>query len=1075
MIIADLHLHSKYSRATAKNLDLEHIFIWAQKKGLHLVGTGDFTHPAWFSELETKLVPDHGGLFELREEFARPLLEQIPRACQGPVKFILQTEISSIYKFGDKVRKVHNLVMFPDLESARLFNARLAAIGNITSDGRPILGLDSRDLLEIALEACSDVIFIPAHIWTPWFSALGSKSGFDSIQECYRDLVEHIHAVETGLSSDPLMNWRVSSLDGFHLVSNSDAHSPAKLAREATLFECGLTYPALLDALRTGVGMAGTLEFFPEEGKYHLDGHRKCGVRLTPEETAKLKGLCPVCGRKVVVGVLNRVVELADRGEGERGPRARDFTSLVALDQIVAESLGVSGRTSKKVLALYGSLLESLGPELRILLDLPLETIGNRYDSRIRTGVERVRSGHVHLEGGFDGEFGVVRVFSPREATRMQRGKALFLAPRTVPSVPRTEVSGPAPEQPSVPRTEVSGPAPEQRFHPVEEAAPALNREQEAAVKAPSGPAVVIAGPGTGKTRVLTHRIAHLLESGERAQSIVALTFTRKAAGEMRERVEAMLGPDTDSSGMFIGTFHSFCLELLRQRRARDEGGGVGLSVCTPADRELVAEEIAGAHPRAGGAKAVLAVLNQELDAPAEEGAGAPGTVAGEYRSLLARWGLVDLHDVVRLGLELLEDPDRDFAAEVFARIEHLLVDEFQDIDEEQYRLVRLIGSSVSDVMVIGDPNQSIYGFRGATPVFFDEFEREFDAGRIVLQANYRSTPEIQAVSGMLLGLQKWDFLLGERATDIVLSSAPTDKAEAESVAHTIEQLLGGTASFSFNSARVDSDADGEVSFGDIAVLSRTAFVADRLEEALVRLGLPVSRPGASSKAFEELRGVLEAAIRYGRSQADRLAGRRLERFVTKMRKGGRNVSLSRVTGKLRRWRGTDAGDLAKLLFDLLYPGNATAEEREAFERLLAGISGRTASPEDLAFTLATLKEEEMARAGSERVSVLTLHASKGLEFDVVFVCGLEEGLLPYSVSGRESDLEEERRLLYVGMTRAKKKLYLTHARRRMVFGKKRETSPSRFLAEIEERLARSRRSGPKKKRKPKRPQKTLL
>lgn len=411
MYAGDLHIHSKYSRATAADLDLEHLHREAMRKGLALVGTGDFTHPAWYAELADKLVPDSGGLYRLKQELASASAAANPASCRGTVRFVLQAEISSIYKAGDRVRKVHNVLLMPDLDSVARFNARLDRIGNLKSDGRPILGLDSRDLLEIALDVHPEALCIPAHIWTPWFSVLGSKSGFDSVKECYRDLAGHITAVETGLSSDPPMNWRVSSLDGYVLVSNSDAHSPGKLAREATLFEGEPTWPALRRALTSGEGLAGTIEFYPEEGKYHLDGHRKCGSRMEPLETSRTGGMCPVCGKPVTVGVLNRVEQLADRDAGLRPRLARDFRSLVGLDQIVAETLGVSGRATRRVVEMVDRLHEQLGPELSILTEAPGEELQRMGGHRLREGIERVRSGDIALLGGYDGEFGTVKVF----------------------------------------------------------------------------------------------------------------------------------------------------------------------------------------------------------------------------------------------------------------------------------------------------------------------------------------------------------------------------------------------------------------------------------------------------------------------------------------------------------------------------------------------------------------------------------------------------------------------------------------------------------------------------------------
>jgi DNA helicase II / ATP-dependent DNA helicase PcrA len=397
MFYADLHVHSKYSRATSKDADLEHFAIWAGKKGLSVVGTGDFTHPAWLAELKEKLVPAEPGLFRLKGD--------------SPTRFILQVEISTIYKRGGKTRKVHHIIFAPGFEQADRLVEKLSRIGNIRSDGRPILGLDSRDLLEIMLECGEDCFLIPAHIWTPWFSVLGSKSGFDSIEECYGDLSQHIFALETGLSSDPPMNWRLSSLDRYRLVSNSDCHSPAKLAREACMFDTDMSYFAVRDALRTGKGYAGTIEFFPEEGKYHVDGHRKCGVRMLPEETRKNKGVCPVCGKPLTVGVLNRVEELADRPVGARPDSVAPFRSAVPLPEILAEILDV-GPDTKKVQAAYEKIITEIGPELFVLEDAAIEVIELKGSSKLAEAIGRMREGTVTREPGYDGEYGRIKLLA---------------------------------------------------------------------------------------------------------------------------------------------------------------------------------------------------------------------------------------------------------------------------------------------------------------------------------------------------------------------------------------------------------------------------------------------------------------------------------------------------------------------------------------------------------------------------------------------------------------------------------------------------------------------------------------
>jgi len=383
--------------------------VWASKKGLSLIGTGDFTHPAWFSEIKEKLIPAGNGTFRLKPEIEKQVLND-----KLPVKFILSVEISTIYKKWDKTRKVHHVCFAPDIQTAENFRQKLDAIGNINSDGRPILGLESRNLLETLLESGENTFLIPAHIWTPWFSVMGSKSGFDSIDDCYGDLAKHIFAVETGLSSDPEMNWHVSKLDRFRLVSNSDAHSPAKLAREATVFNKEPDYFSIINALKTGDGYTGTVEFFPEEGKYHEDGHRKCNVHLTPEETGKFNGICPVCGKPLTIGVLYRVNELSDRkGLITPPPTAGEVFSLVPLQAILAEIMQL-GSASKSVNCEYEKLINKFGTELAILQEIPIDEI-SKSSTLLGEGISRLRAGKVIKQAGFDGEYGVIKLFEEGE------------------------------------------------------------------------------------------------------------------------------------------------------------------------------------------------------------------------------------------------------------------------------------------------------------------------------------------------------------------------------------------------------------------------------------------------------------------------------------------------------------------------------------------------------------------------------------------------------------------------------------------------------------------------------------
>ena len=409
--IADLHVHSHYSRATSPDMCPEGIWKWAQLKGITVIGTGDFTHPQWIKELKKKLDPAGNGLFTLRKKY---MTDDVPGACKADVSFILSAEVSTIYRKNGKTRKVHSVILMPDFASAGRLNLVLSKIGNLKSDGRPILGLDAKKLLQITLDISPDALLIPAHVWTPHFSVLGAASGFDSLDECYEELTPHIHAVETGLSSDPSMNWRISALDTITLVSNSDAHSAAKIGREANILDTDITYAAMMKAIKTRKGFLGTIEFFPEQGKYHYDGHRDCGVSQTPKETIDHNYLCPECGRKVTVGVMHRVEKLADRKEGFKLADAPSFASIIPLPEIIAEGLEC-GVNTKKVNALYLPLLERLGNEFKILLDSPLDDIERAGSPLIREAIARMRVGNVHISPGFDGEFGKVKIFGDRE------------------------------------------------------------------------------------------------------------------------------------------------------------------------------------------------------------------------------------------------------------------------------------------------------------------------------------------------------------------------------------------------------------------------------------------------------------------------------------------------------------------------------------------------------------------------------------------------------------------------------------------------------------------------------------
>ncbi len=424
--LIDLHIHSRYSRATSKEMDLPNIEKWAMLKGITVVGTGDFTHPEWFMALTDQLERAENGLYRLKAEFRKPDTE-IPPSCRKDVFFIPTVEISSIYKRGGRLRKVHNLIIMPDLESVSKFNKALAKIGNLSADGRPILGLDSKDLLEIMLNISENSIFIPAHAWTPHFSVFGSKSGFDSLEECFGDLTPHIKAIETGLSSDPPMNWRLSALDNILLVSNSDAHSPTKLGREVNIISGTPSYKAIYNAIMGYDGdlFQGTIEFYPEEGKYHFDGHRRCQVRLSPKETIANNLLCPKCGQRVTIGVMHRVEELADRDDGYIPENAKYFERLVPLQEVLSEVLRV-GPQAKRVIHQVERLRQKIGNEFHVLREAPLEVIEEVGGELLSMAIKRNREGNVSIRPGYDGEYGAISILRDRDRLENKSQMELF-------------------------------------------------------------------------------------------------------------------------------------------------------------------------------------------------------------------------------------------------------------------------------------------------------------------------------------------------------------------------------------------------------------------------------------------------------------------------------------------------------------------------------------------------------------------------------------------------------------------------------------------------------------------------
>jgi DNA helicase II / ATP-dependent DNA helicase PcrA len=1043
--VADLHIHSKYSRACSRDLDLDNLAWWARRKGITLLGTGDFTHPAWFSHLKDALEPAEPGLFRLTADRARAVQQKLPKSLatqDQPVRFQLSVEISTIYKRAapggdDRTRKVHHLIYLPDFDAVERFNAALGRIGNLGSDGRPILGLDSRDLLEITLEASPDGYLVPAHIWTPWFSALGSKSGFDAIAHCYADLAEHVFAVETGLSSDPEMNWRVSSLDAYRLVSNSDAHSPQALAREATIFETPLDYYAVKEAMRTGDGLAGTLEFFPEEGKYHADGHRACNVNWQPAQTRQAQGRCPECGKPLTIGVLHRVEELADRPEGYAPDETPEVTHLLQLHQVLGEVNRV-GAKSKTVESQLRGLVGDLGPELGILLDVPLDDIARSGGELLGEAIGRLRRRDVKRIPGYDGEYGVIRIFEPEELTTEA---TLFDVP--VPHQRRDEAKA-APRRPS--RTKAAA-SPEQEpplaaaTSPHEPLEPMLagmeevgtglldrlDALQRVAASAPGGPLLIVAGPGTGKTRTLTHRIAYLCaELGVFPEHCLAITFTRRAAEELRHRLDDLLG--RVAADVTVATFHSLGLAIVREH-AEEFGLSPDFRVAEEGDRITALVESGAA--------------STEREARRQLTAGIPPEFADGYVKAMRARDLVDLDELITLPVSLLSRSP-GLVCEWRDRYQWIFVDEYQDVDPAQYELLRLLCPPDGNLTAIGDPDQAIYSFRGADVGYFLRFTADFtDARQVRLSRNYRSAAPILAAavqaiapSSLVPGRRLDPAKLDPEAPQIGLYPAASADDEAVFVSKTIDELVGGVSHRTVDSRALTPDA---ISFADIAVLYRTDAQAAPIVDALTRGGIPVQK--RSHDRLLDRAGVAAIA--------------RELRFASGL--GGSLAARVRLTAQVL---------VERPALDVV----CSAEDLWAAVDVLTPLAARCGDDLDAFLAaLATGAEVDAWDPRADRVTLLTLHAAKGLEFPVVFLAGCEDGLLPLRRPGAvlsPADEAEERRLFFVGLTRAQDRLYVSHARRRYRHGSERDMAPTPFLTPIDQGLFERR--GPEAPKRPK-------
>ena len=1059
MYIADLHIHSRYSRATSRECTPEHLDLWARRKGISLLGSGDFTHPAWRQELSEKLEPAEEGLYVLKDD-----LRLKDRTAEGacPPRFVISGEISSIYKKNGKVRKVHNLILLPGLKDAEILSQKLESIGNIHSDGRPILGLDSRDLLEITLELCPKAIFVPAHIWTPHFSMFGAFSGFDTIEECFEDLTPYIHAFETGLSSDPPMNWRLSALDRLQMISNSDAHSPAKLGREANMLEIDMSYEGLYEAVQNGKGLAGTIEFFPEEGKYHFDGHRKCHLCLSPREAELYQGKCPVCKKKLTMGVSHRIEQLADRQEGFVRAGAKPFESLVPLPEVIAASTGHSA-ASMKVQKQYEDMLENLGTEFSILREIPAEDIQKRAGYLVAEGIRRLRKGDVQRFPGFDGEYGIIKLFEPAELESMDGQMNMFAMAGGL-GARKGEDKGKDQEEANVQtwetgqkhasekkdtacEAEKKGIMPEEAAEDSREEG--LNEEQLQAVQTISPKTAVVAGPGTGKTKTLVSRILYLLQNRRvKPSEITAVTFTNKAAKEMRKRLEQQLGGKKNTRNLHINTIHGLCYEILKTSGEEfflaDEE--TALEVAEETVKELEIKE----RP-----EKLRQLISRKKTALLEEEAVLEFPYINQaselYNKKLAALHGLDFDDLLVKALELAEN-----RKESLKSFTYLLVDEFQDISPIQYRLIQEWSRGGREVFLIGDPNQSIYGFRGADPGSFGKFEEEQKAEVIRLRKNYRSAPEILKAAQEVL--KDFNGLEPVRPSGLPVRLVQTsgEMAEAIFVAKEINRLVGGIDMLDMEEGFSCTGERTPRSFKDIAVLYRTHRQAELLEKCLKKEGIPYVVTGRESFLKEPC---VQGSLAFFRSildDEDQLARKRCLRLLWNLDEGhisqcAYGLLADKYRGLLKRRQPQSI--LSIWQEDMEFSLNPAMEKLRS-----AAMFYKTMG--EMMESIAFGQESDIKRCGgktytSDAVALMTLHGSKGLEFPAVILYGVKKGMIPFEYARKapsdkgtgeektpgasrytagEVDVEEERRLLYVGITRAKEELIMTGAGECSVF-----------------------------------------
>ncbi len=1027
--IADFHIHSSYSRATSNLLKPENLDLHARLKGIKVVGTGDFTHPEWVKKLKEKLIEKEPGLYSLKEEYKikSSLIEG-----RDEIRFLLTSEISLIYKKKDKVRKIHILLFAPNFEIVEKIQKKFEQLKfNIKSDGRPILGIDAKAILEILLNISENILFVPAHIWTPWFSLLGDKSGFDSIEECFEDMSKYIYALETGLSSDLPMNWLCSFLDNCLFLSNSDAHSPEMLGRNANIFNCDLNYFEIINVIknRDYNKFIGTIDLFPQEGKYHFDGHRKCNIRYNPLQTVKNSYLCPVCNKKLTVGVMHRVAELSDRADYKDRKEKSNFYYIIPLKEILS-NIYKKGESSKIVIDEYNRLISSGATEFDILLNYDLGKIESLGNEKLYYAIKKMREGDVHIEEGYDGEFGRIYLFNDEELNEIKNKSTLF----DFKEKEESEIKWYAKYMPidfdikefkeeKKRYNEKQIKSERQNFLETE------NIEQKRAIEYLQGNLLILAGPGTGKTYTITQKIFNIIQKNEmQPEEILVITFSNRAKDELKERLLNLL--KQEQGFPFVETFHSFGYLIIRENISlfdRKEN----FIIIDDNDKEKILEAI-GIKKRYYK-KVIEGISNVKNNFKKEEDIKDINArkIFNEYENFLKTNNLFDLDDLLYKPM-LVFNNNKDFLDSYKKKFKYIFIDEYQDINYIQYSLIKMLASDNCPICSIGDPDQAIYGFRGASNKFINQFQSDYkDAITLNLTKNYRSSQYILDSGCGILQKEK-NLIANFKGDKIKIIKYSTHLSEAEGIARTIQNLIGGTTFFSIDSNVIKEEQKENIGFKDIAILCRIKEQFKPFIEAFHNHNIPYQIVDKDTIFENKIVNNILNILKYSYSQNE---------FIKNILKiNGINITIDFINILNQE---EDIVKKIELIIKEIFHNNINEQLKE---KLLNYCSNKKV--EELIQKSALDSDTDFVNTKIESVKLMTLHSSKGLEFEAVFIPGCEDGLLPFSIfDDYKGDIEEEKRLFYVGMTRAKRYLYLSYTKSRVMYGKEYKLKMSRFLS----------------------------